>query len=296
MHGVQTQAFFASALSMSVRARVLRKHRREKAALKLLSRMDQRRAYLAARIADGRTQPVDAITLEPVMFDRPKTKRAQRLFGTASKFKQGHGRARPQASPEPEPDVSIVSIDKQLRWQIAYELERNRRAVPKKWDARQVDLWLQAAYETLYRLPIKIWPKAYGSCMPTPTEFREVDWADAVAQASNEDGEELPPLFGMARLRTLGMPEKYEIDRMTAALQWPTQYLLHEPLMAACVGHSALWAALDVSFNEKGFRKLCRRKFHCRPEEFDRARGFGLTVIAGGLNHAVAQGPPRGAC
>lgn len=249
---------------------------------------------LAARHMDGRTEPVDAVTLLPVVFERPVKPKRQRskLLATASKFKGGRGRAALPAfvtAPEEVGQVE-VSIDRMAAWRMDSDLERARRAVPVIWDQMAVDLWLQAAYETLFRMPVKIWPKSYGSCMPTPTDHREIDFADEVARAGNEDGNEVPPLFGMARLRTLGMPEKFEIERMGEALQWSMKFLLGQPMVADVVGHAAMWKALDVSFGGDAFRRLCKKKFGLRPVEFDRMRGAGLTIIAGGLN-AGAQRP-----
>lgn len=252
---------------------------------------------LALRLMDGRTKPVDAITLEPVLIEQPKPSRQQRLLATASKFKGAKSRAAimavidEQIAETAHREELASHRARLLALRVDLELERNRRAVPRNWDALAVDLWLQAAYETLYRIPIKIWPKAYGSCMPVASDHRETEFADEVAQAGKEA--EIQPLFGIARLRALGMPEKFEVERMEDALSWPTQFLKEHPDIARIVGHAAMWRALDITFTAAEFTKLCERKFDIDPAGFDRTRGVGLLTIAGGLNANVARRAPR---
>lgn len=251
------------------------------------------RDWLSKRFEE-RTRPVEAVTLQPVAFEVAPVKRRQRkLLETASKFKGTRFIGEMLAmAPAQEAEPAAPAVDAH-RWRMIAELERARRAVPITWSALDVDLWLQAAYETLYRAPVKIWPKEYGNCMPTPTDFRDLTQADINAQTVGRDEEDdVPALFGLARLRTLGMPDKFEIERMYRAIEWPTLFLMAMPDVARIVGHAAMWKALDVSFTGEGFKKLCRRKFKLWPEQFDRLRGAGLTVIAGGLN-ASTKKPSR---
>lgn len=259
---------------------------------RVVTKLDRIRDRLTEH--EQRSHPFDAETRMAVIIQRTKKQTAKvRLMTTASKFKGGKRGVMAMLAERAERErlevespifgQLLVSPERVASIRSEVERERNRRRVPIRWDALDVDLWLIGAYETLMRLPTSVYPRQFGNAMPTPTNHAGVEWGDELARLSLDDDDDSAPMFGRARLRALGMPDKLDVDRMSIALSWASDFLAEsDAIVARAVGYGAMWKAVD--FPESIIRDNVDDVFGMHYFDFDRMRGGGLSVIAEGLN------------
>jgi hypothetical protein len=142
------------------------------------------------------------------------------------------------------------------------------RHVPDRWWFYYVLERMEEGFRTLSRLPLPTRPRGYINSMP----IYLYDRGDLNAQLETHELERMARMRN--RVRT--PPSPAEIARMEEALHWPAAYLggaeFHH--LARAVNLGALWAAFDVSIDERVKRlKITRRAFHARKLQ-------GLRIIA----------------
>ena len=112
------------------------------------------------------------------------------------------------------------------------EADDQRTMLPDTWQVIHVADRLEEAFQTLGRLPARIWPKQFGNAMPAVVH----DYADRIAQL--ETGE----FFREMRDRNIvrRMLNRREFKRMEQALALPLLYLRDNEELArtVCLGHT----------------------------------------------------------
>lgn len=102
------------------------------------------------------------------------------------------------------------------------------------WTPEYVGKRLVDAHATLRRIPMRIWPKAYGSVMP---EYRH-EGVELAYQAG-------AGTLGDGRNRFVRGTDAREQARMEEALRWPLQFLSDQPVYARAVNYWAHWSSID---------------------------------------------------
>lgn len=142
------------------------------------------------------------------------------------------------------------------------------RQVPDRWSFYYVLERMEEGFRILSRLPLPTRPRGYINSMP----IYLYDRGDLNAQLETHELERMARMRNRVRIP----PSPAEIARMEEALHWPAAYLggaeFHH--LARAVNLGALWAAFDVSIDERVKRlKITRRAFHARKLQ-------GLRIIA----------------
>ena len=133
------------------------------------------------------------------------------------------------------------------------------RAVPERWTLVHVMDRLEEAFRVLSRLPLPTRPKGYLNSMPRYL----YDQGDLNSQAETYEFERMAKIRNRVRLP----PSPAEIERMEAALRWPSLYLSGREFhhVARAVNLGALWAAFDTDVDAALKRlKITRRTFNAR--------------------------------
>lgn len=132
---------------------------------------------------------------------------------------------------------------------------RVRYELPQTWNIGHVDHRLVEAFKVLLRLPVRVWPKEFGSGMPAYIH----EWSDYVAQSEGE--RELKRARNRLIYRNRGASAD-EVRLMDQALGWPLACLSHDADASRAVLLAALWKALEVDFDERlGRINVPRRTF-----------------------------------
>lgn len=139
-------------------------------------------------------------------------------------------------------------VDRPARTRYAARKRRLAALAPGGWSVARVMDRIEEGYTTLGRLPMRVWPKAYGNAMPG--YFHE--HADLVGQVAT--GELERTLLERNDYKLRGATSG-EIARMEQALAWPMEFLRDRPELARSVCLNALWAVL-----KKDPRKMCIKR------------------------------------
>ena len=113
------------------------------------------------------------------------------------------------------------------------------RAAGMAWSVLHVADRLKEAFETLYRLPMALLPKSFGSAMPAYV----YDRGDLNSQMETRELDRT--LSDRNRVRLTASAA--EIARMEQALFWPMEFLGDAPAEARAVLMFAAWEARGVS-------------------------------------------------
>jgi hypothetical protein len=151
--------------------------------------------------------------------------------------------------------------------------EVRRNAPIQEWNIIAVSDRLVEGYRVLARLPMRVWPKEFGSCMPAYTH----EYTDHLAQIETGEFEKLLDERNRVRVR----PSSIEIARAEQALAWPARYLRHPSEMkpsvtARAVCLCSMWEALEL---DRG--RQCKR-LGLAPKWLAECHETGLVAITGG--------------
>lgn len=163
-----------------------------------------------------------------------------------------------------------VDPDRITGW---WQERAQRYEPPPTWTIGHVDYRLVQGFEVLFRLPMRIAPKQYGSAMPAYIH----EWSDYVAQSEGE--QDLKRARKMLIYRHKGATAD-EVEAMEQSLAWPLSYLGNDADASRAVLHASMWKSLDLEFDRRIYRLGMSRR------TFFRHRKRGLESVVSGLSSA----------
>lgn len=163
-----------------------------------------------------------------------------------------------------------VDPDRVTGW---WQERAQRYQAPPVWTIGHVDRRLVQGFEVLFRLPMRIAPKQYGSAMPAYIH----EWSDYVAQAEGE--KDLRRARNRLIYRHKGATAD-EVAAMEQSLAWPLSYLGNDADASRAVLLASMWKSLELEFDRRIYQMGMSRR------TFFRHRKRGLESVVSGLSNA----------
>lgn len=240
--------------------------------MRTLSRYKKR---LKARLADGRSWPMDAATGDNAELEREDVMAAlpDDMKAPIGDIDEKMVLLRKEADRHVAFEGAVVPIDEGVlsrrRREREEELQQRARVQGDRWTEDLVEARLEEAYRTLFRSSVGgVFPREFGNGMPTPIKQMQ----DLVAQAGNKS------LRNAIAHRFKGVPSTDEVRRAEDALSWALTYLREEhPDLAGFVNLSAMWKAWGSKITAK-----CK-SMGVHRQVFYRDRKEALKLIVAGL-------------
>lgn len=145
-----------------------------------------------------------------------------------------------------------------------------RYEAPPTWTIGHVDHRLVQAFEVLFRLPMRIAPKQFGTAMPAYIH----EWSDYVAQSEGE--QDLRRARNRLVYRHKGATAD-EVAAMEQALAWPMIHLGDDTEASRAVLLGSMWKALELEIDRRAAKLGMSRR------TFFRNRKRGLESVVAGL-------------
>ncbi|WP_024516961.1 hypothetical protein [Bradyrhizobium sp. Tv2a-2] len=133
------------------------------------------------------------------------------------------------------------------------------------WHHEMVGVRLIEAASTIRRMPMRVWPKEYGTIWPTYNPMTPSELHALKNEIMQVGGEAALREWEREQNRVVIQPSSVEIERATEALAWPMRYLLNDRETAQAVG---FWASTTFDIEEAEIPSFVRE---------------GLKVISRGL-------------
>jgi hypothetical protein len=145
-----------------------------------------------------------------------------------------------------------------------------RYEAPATWTIGHVDRRLVQGFEVLFRLPMRIAPKQFGTAMPAYIH----EWSDYVAQSEGE--RDLKRARNRLIYRHKGATAD-EVAAMEQALAWPMVHLGDDTEASRAVLLGSMWKALELEIDRRVTKLGMSRR------TFFRNRKRGLDSLVAGL-------------
>jgi len=195
------------------------------------------------------------------MSEEPKDGHEMQVGQVPDKSRTAPGRIHGQRDVDPE---------RVTGW---WQERAQRYEAPPTWTIGHVDRRLVQGFEVLFRLPMRIAPKEFGTAMPAYTH----EWADYVAQSEGE--RDLKRARNRLIYRHKGATAD-EVAAMEQALAWPLTYLGDDTEASRAVLLGSMWKALELEIDRRVARLGMSRR------TFFRNRKRGLESVVAGLTSA----------